>query len=419
VSVPYVSRRRRPSRRFVLLAAAGAAGLAGIAAILVATWGGPTSRFDGFVYVESNSLTRNTVLAYRFERSRLRLVAEYPTGGRGTVDFGVTGSLDADGQIAVDAKRRLLFAVNQGSDSVAVFRVHADGTLGAAPGSPFAAGGRAPASVAVTGNFLLVADKAQDTQRDLGSARPRYATFRIAADGALSAGGRPFEVEAGASPTQVYPAAPHVVVGTEETGPFRALVLGDSGSLAEGPNSPLGPEPSIFASRYDGARWAIGLVRNPHERLLYADQAATHQLLVYAYDTTGRLTFLRAVDNRGARLPCWTAVSPDGRRLYTANAGNGTVSAFDLTRDPATPRHLQTIALKSAGNPWGLALDPSGRTLFVVDPRAVAEVPRRRGNRLHALHVGSDGRLTELASSPVRIPAGSEASPLGIAVVPR
>jgi hypothetical protein len=46
-------------------------------------------------------------------------------------------------------------------------------------------------------------------------------------------------------------------------------------------------------------------------------------------------------------------------------------------------------------------------------------VPRERGNRLHALAVGTDGRLTELDASPVRLPVGADAAPLGIAVVPR
>ena len=157
----------------------------------------------------------------------------------------------------------------------------------------------------------------------------------------------------------------------------------------------------------------------PTGRLLYGNQAATAKLLVYSYDVTGKRTFVRAVANDGSKLPCWTVVTPGGRRLYTANAGNGTVSAFELGRDPTSPHQLQTLALKHAGNPWGLALDPAGKTLFVVDPRAVESVPRGRGNRLHVLAVGSDGRLTELESSPTRLPVSADASPLGIAVVAR
>ena len=124
------------------------------------------------------------------------------------------------------------------------------------------------------------------------------------------------------------------------------------------------------------------------------------------------------VDNDGATLPCWTVVSPNGRFLYNANAGNGTVSAFDL-RSPEAPRHLQTITLRRGANPWGLALDPPGRTLFVVDPRAVGGVSSVLGNRLHVLTVGSDGRLSEINGARQVLPVGGDASPLGIAVVPR
>ena len=104
--------------------------------------------------------------------------------------------------------------------------------------------------------------------------------------------------------------------------------------------------------------------------------------------------------------------------LYTANAGNGSISAFDL-RVPEEPRQLQLLHLRRGANPWGLALDPSGRTLFVVDPRAVGGVPDIVGNRLHVLAVGRDGRLEEIDDARVKLPVSANASPLGIAVVPR
>jgi 6-phosphogluconolactonase (cycloisomerase 2 family) len=402
----------------VLLALA-LAGLGGIAAILALRLGGATSRFDGYVYVQSNRAGRNSVIAYRFRASKLRLLGEYATGGRGSLDFGETGALDAEGQIAVDLRRRLLFAVNQGSDTVAAFQLRPDGTLAAVPGSPFPAGGKAPASVAVAGGFVLVVAKAHDAARDLHAIAPAYSVFRIRPDGGLAAVGTPYRVGAGASPTQVLPVTGRVILATEEAGPFRSFLLGADGSLVQGSGSPFQPEPSIFPSRYEGARWSIGLVAHPRQPLVYANQAALSKLLVYAYDQSGRLSFVRAVDNRRSKLPCWTVVTPDGRRLYTANAGNGTVSVFDLSHDATAPRRLQTLELERAGNPWGLALDPAGRTLFVVDPRAAFGVRRGNGNRLHALAVRSDGRLEELGSSPVRLPVGGDASPLGIAVVPR
>src|SRR5271154_1395485 len=129
--------------------------------------GAPTA---GIVYVESNVAMpdANSVLALRYgsngDLHPLR-VAEYPTGGAGSEDLTDSGVLDADGQVTLDQARRLLFAVNQGSDSVAVFHVHADGQLSAVQGSPFASGGMAPASVGVSGNTAIVANKAQDGVR--------------------------------------------------------------------------------------------------------------------------------------------------------------------------------------------------------------------------------------------------------------
>ena len=420
-AVEYASRPRfRWSALDVTLALAAAAGLAAIVLIYVFTWGAPAGAFDGYVYIQSNRTTRNTILAYRFAPTRFQLLGEYPTGGRGSIDFGETGALDADGQITVDARHRLLFAVNQGSDTIAVFRVAADGRLDPVPGSPFPSRGKAPASVGVTGTFLVVANKAHDSTRDLGPVPAGYAVFRIGTTGALTPVGKPFELQLGSSPTQVLPVTPRLIMGTEEIGPFRVLRLGEDGSLKDGPNSPLGPEESIFRPRYEGARWSLGLAGHPTRRIVYANQAATEQLLVYRYDPDGRLTFVRAVDNPHSDLPCWTVVTPDGRRLFTANAGNGTVTAFDLSRDPLDPRRLQTTRLKSGANPWGLALDPAGRTLFVVDPFAVDRVPSRQlGNRLHALSISDSGRLTEVETSPVRLPVGHDASPYGVAVVPR
>ena len=392
-----------------------------IAAQLLLAPSGPKSEFDGFVYVESNDAQsgRNAVLAYTFRKNGLHFIGEYPTRGTGATDPGATGALDAQGQLVVDRRRRLLLAVNQGSDTVAVFRFTRRGTLIAVPGSPFPAGGKAPTSVGLAGPFAVVADKADDANRSLDAIEPAYRTFRVGADGKLTPISAPFRVPPGSSPTQALTIGRHLVVGTEETGTFRAFLLGADGTLHQGANSPLDPEDSIFALGYNGARWAVGLAVQPTGRLLYGNQAATAKLLVYSYDATGKLTFVRAVANDGSKLPCWTVVTPDGRRLFTANAGNGTVSAFDLGRDHASPHQLQTLALKHAGNPWGLALDPVGKTLFVVDPHAVESVPRGRGNRLHALAVGSDGRLTELESSPARLPVSADASPLGIAVVPR
>lgn len=394
------------------------AGLCVIAGLLLHGGGSP-SGFDGFVYLESNTAAPggNAVLAYRFRGGHLGFLGSYLTGGTGTVDPGETGALDAVGQVVADPARRLLFVVNQGSDTVSAFHISTDGRLDPVVGSPYSARGTAPAGLALDGDLLLVDDKAADPARQLDQVRPEYAAFRIGHDGHLSPGGTSFTTLAGSSPTQVLPIG-ESVVSTEETGPFRIFRVTRSGSFSEAADSPLAPAGSIFPTGYDGARWAIGLAAVPEDRLVYANQAATAQLLVYSYNANGLLTFRKAVANRGAKLPCWTAVSRDGSHLFTANAGNGTVSSFDLSGpDAHAPRQLQTLALNHGANPWGLALDPSGHTLFVVDARAIAGLPADVGNRLHVLRVSAGGQLSELTASG--LPVGADSSPLGIAVVPR
>ena len=50
-------------------------------------------------------------------------------------------------------KRRLLFAVNGGSNTIAVFHILADGGLRAVEGSPFASRGVNPVGIGLRGDF--------------------------------------------------------------------------------------------------------------------------------------------------------------------------------------------------------------------------------------------------------------------------
>ena len=70
-------------------------------------------------------------------------------------------------------------------------------------------------------------------------------------------------------------------------------------------------------------------IKRTYLELVYAQMATVSKTAVFSYDATGRLTFVGAVANRGSKLPCWSLVSKDGRRLYTSNAGNGTVTVFE------------------------------------------------------------------------------------------
>jgi 6-phosphogluconolactonase (cycloisomerase 2 family) len=379
---------------------------------------------QGVVFVESNIAqpNGNSVLALQYRENgdlHPMRIAEYPTGGAGSADLTDSGVLDADQHLLLDRGKRLLFAVNQGSDSIAVFHVQGDGSLVPVRGSPFPSGGMAPASVGVSGAVAIVANKAQDGVRDLTKVAPTYVTFRIASDGSLTQFGPVISALPGSSPTDAMVGPDgRFVMSTEEGGPLRAFSLGANG-LTQGANSPLQPDSSIFPAKLDPSkRWGLGLSAHPTQKIVYIGMATVNKIAVYSYDDTGRLAFVRAVNAPGAMLPCWTLVNRGGTRLYTANAGNQTMSVFDLS-DPMTPRPMQTLKLHGDGNPWDMRFDPTERMIFLVDPRARTNVKPGYGQGVHTLTINSDGTLTEPTYSPITLPLGLNINPYGMSVFGR
>ena len=121
--------------------------------------------------------------------------------------------------------------------------------------------------------------------------------------------------------------------------------------------------------------------------------------------TTERSSSVAVVDTRrgdalssiatGQQGTHMVAVTPDGRRAFTANIGSGTVSVLDL----AAGRKLRDIAV--GGRPEGIALTPDGRELWVGD---------LEGARVQALDAATFERLAEVATGevPIRVLASPD-----------
>ncbi len=383
-----------------------------------------TPSASGTVYIESNSAApdSNEILAFRYRNGVLsqRGIRRYPTGGSGSHDLSNSGVLDADQEIVTNPRRTLLFAVNSSSDTIAVFHIGAGGGLVPVPGSPFPSHGRAPSSLGLAGNTLIVANKAQDGVRDLRRARPNYTSFHVRPDGSLSGPISSISVPAGSSPLQAYVTPDRkVLITSEESGVFRAFRIGPGGRLTQGPGSPLRMPNAVFGG---GRRvpnvWPAGLVSHPRLKILYAQLANLSETIVYRWDDRARLTFVRALRNPHSFLPCWTHVNAQGTRMYSGNAGSDNLTVFDIARDPTRPHEIQSVALNAPGNPWNFQIDPTGRVIFLLDMRAVRQIPAGKGNQLHALRIAANGRLTEERSSPVNIPVPIGTNPIGLVVVP-
>ncbi|MFO0742384.1 MAG: beta-propeller fold lactonase family protein [Labilithrix sp.] len=388
---------------------------------------GPASdALSGTVFVEANAAApgQNAILAYRYCNGSMPalLVGRYLTGGTGGADLNDNGFLDADQQVITNADQTLLFAVNQGSDTIAVFHIGANGVLNAVAGSPFASGGIAPASVGISGNVLIVANKASDGVRALPDAIPSFATFLIQPEGGLVPTGKSHALPAKSSPTQAFVApGGKLLFGTEETGLLRALQISPDGTLTLAPGSPLTLPDSLFLET-DGGRprivWPAGLSAHPTQGVLYTGIPNSSSIASLDFTPDGTLSVIGGTVDRNSYLPCWSVVSQDGRRLYVANAGSGNLSVFDIATDARHPKVLQTYTLQGGGNPWGLQLDGTGTILFVTAPRQVHQVPLGQGQFLHGLKLTADGLIDEeLAGSPVVLPVAPLTNPLGVAVV--
>src|SRR5690242_18583294 len=97
-----------------------------------------TAEITDIIWLESNSTEGNSILAFRNNGSSSpTFLGSTPAGGIGVFDktFAL-GPFDSDQNLTVSPDGTFLFAVNSGSNSIAVFRITSNG-LEAVQGSPF------------------------------------------------------------------------------------------------------------------------------------------------------------------------------------------------------------------------------------------------------------------------------------------
>ncbi|MEO7152907.1 MAG: beta-propeller fold lactonase family protein [Burkholderiaceae bacterium] len=374
-----------------------------------------TDKTSGVVYVESNAASDNAILAYR--RSPQGDLTPLPgspfaTGGKGVFDLSLDlGPFDSDQLITTNADKTLLFAVNAGSNTIAVFRIHADGSLAAVAGSPFPSGGINPVSVGVARDTLVVVNKAMDP-RQSATSLPNYTSFHFAPDGRIDP--VPLStVTVGPtnSPSQALISAnQRLVFGADFFGGLlQSFQIGQTGSLAQ--NAPQ----ALPATAFEGSpapRLPLGLTAHPNRPVVYVGLVTVNKIAVYSHDNFGVLSFVRTVDDSGS-APCWLRTNADGSRLYVSNTGDSSITVYDTT-DPLAPKEIQKLTLKGEGSPFQIEFDPRGNYLYVVNQRAIASTPIGQGNTLHTLRVNANGHLTEPGSPTVLdLPLGTR--PQGLA----
>ena len=374
----------------------------------------------GTVYIESNighNPGHNSILAFRRDAAgHLTSIGEFNTGGTGVHPndislgnlIGTLGPYDSDQNLILNWDATQLFAVNSGSDSIAVFDVHSDGTLTAVKGSPFPSGGANPVSVglAAGGSILAVANKDYDLKRpgfDVSKRAPNYTTFRVNPNGKLirvphstiAAGEGGTLGPGNPSPSQVLISPNGRLVFDADTfgTAIHSFIIRPNGRLQRADSQgtpasewvPFPPLPNPAARPFP-----LGLAAHPHESVFYAGFPFESRMGVYTYDTSGAFQFVRSAE-AGFGI-CWIEINAAGTRVYTSDTLINSISVLDTT-DPLRPVKLQAFPL--AGPPAGpeqLTLDSRGEYLYVVTQKAIDFMPPE-SNALHVLRIAPDGTI--------------------------
>jgi 6-phosphogluconolactonase (cycloisomerase 2 family) len=350
-----------------------------IAAGLPARSNGQAQGSAGAVFVMTNAASGNEIIAYkRNADGSLEQGRRFSTGGRGS--GGVTDPLGSQGSLTLTDDRSFLLAVNAGSGSISVFRVHGD-SLSLVDKVP--CGGSEPVAVAQHGNLVYVVNAGgssnvtgfrQDrngkltpipnsiaflTSANSGAASLSFSpdgqfllvtekltnridAFHVQLDGTLG----PMVVTAGVGPgTFAVLFAPNGTALVSETGPAggnNASAISSYAVVANGTLSPISPSvPTLGAATC----WQAV---TPDGRFVYTSNSATSTISGFAIGIDGGLTPLPGTVS--GTLPAGstnldTAISSDGKFLYTLNSGTGSVSIFGINQDGS---------LTSLGNAGGL-----------------------------------------------------------------
>jgi 6-phosphogluconolactonase len=381
------------SARAVALAAGFTLALGAGTAAAAPTGQPAGSRVVGHVYVNDNTAGENTIAAYaRHADGSLTAVAGSPfaAGGAGTgTGIGSQGAL----QKADDG--HLLLAVDAGSDQVSVLRIERGGALAPVAGGPVASGGNKPVSIAVHSGRVYVANAGTDSD---------IAAFTFGPAGTLTpVSNGVVPLPAGSDPGDVLINNPgtRLVATLVGTSLIDSFVVGPQGRLHAAAGSPYAAQgPGPFGSEFSPT--------NPDQLFVSNAHGGANAGTVSAFNdgAGGALTSVTGgpfANNQTA--PCWVTITRDGQYLFTVNTAVPSISSYSIAPDGSLDLIANTPFAGSDTSTFGpedARLTPDQSALWVVDTA---------GDALSGFNV-SGGSVTPMAGGPIALPTG--AAPFGI-----
>jgi DNA-binding beta-propeller fold protein YncE len=373
-----------------------------------------TAGAAGMVFVQSNDLKHNSVLAFRRAADgSLTPAGEFRTGGRGGAQKdNPFDPLASQESLVFDRAHRMMIAVNAGSNSVTTFRVRGEHL---SDPRTVSSGGDFPTSIAVAGDTVYVLN---------AGGRTNVTGFRTAGDGLHRIAHSTRELGIvndavplfTASPPQLgfSPDGKHLVVTTKSANNIDVFAVARDGRLSARPVSTRSNGDVPFSFVFD---------RKGH---LLVTEAAKSGVSSYALRKNGTLKVITASVESGQQVLCWIARA--GQFFYGTNPGSSTVSLYAVdgagrvtiggkrgaiaTAGGATAAEQVAAAAEqaAAGKPAGKAPGAGPIDLAATADGKLLYVQNTLAGTVEGFRVGNDGSLklvTTLAEGLPKFSGGS------------
>jgi 6-phosphogluconolactonase len=361
----------------------------------------------GAVYTQTNDQSANSVVVFnRYANGTLKKRQAVSTGGKGSAQAVGCGPgcpiLDSQNAVVVSKNAKFVFAVNAGSNTVTSFR---ETTSGLKQVSQVPSGGTMPESLALYGSLLYVLNVA--TANANGTTGNIYG-YRIGNDGALTplgssqplANAAPPDHSADPRAIDIDPTGKVIVVTELVGGLLKGGAPGAIDTFVVGSDGKAGPAvahptsdvfPFGFAFDNKG-HLIVSQLHNP------MDPTAIGSVSTYNVSAPGDVT---AIDTKssGGILPCWVAVTNDGRFTYVVNTGAG--HPAPVTRYGLSPSGALSPLSPPADSQAGEfartdeAFSRDSKFLYVLAPQVGPGNP----SHIDEYRVGADGGLTLIGST--------------------
>ncbi|WP_310633979.1 lactonase family protein [Paraburkholderia sp.] len=289
---------------------------------LKSTWVASHPHLPVLYAVNDDRDKEGSVTAYAVNRDTgsLERINDVLTGGRGTTF------------LHFDAPSSTLLGANYNSGSVSSLAVNRDGSVGALE-STIAEKGSGPSprqtdahahgvTIDPSGRYALVPDLGADRVFIYGFDRATHALTQLD-EGAP----RAFVMPAGSGPRRV-------VFGT--TGQYAYVLTELSAELQvlrwDAATAQLTPLQTLPISRpgFEGVKSGAEMAMSRDGRFIYVEDRGENALVVYRVDgASGQLTELQRTPSGGDK-PWGFAIDPSGKWLFVANQRSGNVSLFRI-----------------------------------------------------------------------------------------